>query len=246
MTEKYYFGKLTDRDDLEPKYHEAWVAELSHILTGASPKEFTWNNTEEINGRAILDSSSKYIFLPENYINLILDILNLNLTMCPVVVDANENKTKYIKCSDVTKNYFANIKPIYFVIDGYACLLKAEELFENLGDGRYDSYIRFRPEANNIWTFGLPFFKKFKVWIKFDKKLIGFHGNGIIDFSKEYKQWREENDSILNKKSNDKKIVVIGATMGSMILLTILFCLCKSSKMENSINSSKFIEERNI
>ena len=125
-------------------------------------------------------------------------------------------------------------------------MLKAEELFENLGDGRYDSYIRFRPEANNIWTFGLPFFKKFKVWIKFDKKLIGFHGNGIIDFSKEYKQWREENDSILNKKSNDKKIVVIGATMGSMILLTILFCLCKSSKMENSINSSKFIEERNI
>ena len=78
----------------------------------------------------------------------------------------------------------------------------------------------------------------------YDKKLIGFNGENIIDLSKEYKKWRLENDSLLNKTSNDKKIVVIGAVMGSMILLTILYCLIKSYKTENSSQSSKFIEEQ--
>ena len=184
VTDKYYFGNLTDRDDLDPKYHEGWVTELSHILTGTSEKELTWNNTEEINGRAILDSSSKYIILPENYINLILDIWNLNLTKCPLVEGED---IKYLNCSNISGDCLNAIKPIYF-IDGYAFLLEAKELFENMGKDNYQSLIRFRQETNNIWTFGFPFFSKYKVWLKYDKKLIGFNGNNIIDFNKEYKK----------------------------------------------------------
>lgn len=243
VTDKYYFGNLTDRDDLDPKYHEAWVCELSHILTGTSQKELTWNNTEEINGRAILDSSSKYIYLPENYVDLVLDIWNLNLTKCPLVNEDN-NIIKYLSCSKISKDYLKTIKPIYFIIDGYAFLLEAQELFENVGENNYDSLLRFRPETNNIWTFGYPFFKKYKVWFKYDKKIVGFNGKNIIDFHKEYKEWREENESILNQASNDKKIVVIGAVMGSLILITILFCLIKSCRDERSRISSKFIEEQ--
>ena len=242
VTDKYYFGNLTDRDDLDPKYHGAWVTELSHILTGTTKKELMWNNTEEINGRAILDSSSKYIFIPEHYIDLILDIWNLNLTKCPITEDKNKNK--FFKCEKVSKDILSHLKPIYFIIDGYAFLLTAEELFENVGENNYESLIRFRTETHNLWTFGSPFFNKYKVWMKYNKQLIGFNGNNIIDFHKEYKQWREENEQILNKASNDKKIVVIGAVMGSMILITILCCLFKSYKTENSRNSSRFIEEK--
>ena len=243
VEEKYYFGKLTDRYDLDPKYQESWVTELSHILTGKSKQELLWNNTEEINGRAVIDSSSKYIFLPENYIDLILDIWKLNLTKCPIVED-EEKSIKYFTCSKIPIDYFSIIKPIYFIIDGYAFLLTAEELFEKISEGTYESLIRFRKENHNIWTFGSPFFKKYKVWMKYDKQLIGFNGDNIIDFHKEYKIWREENELILNKESNDKKIVYIGAIMGSMILLTILYCLIKSMKTENSRLSSKFIEEQ--
>ena len=241
VTDKYYFGNLTDRDDLDQKYREGWVTELSHILTGKSDKELTWNNTEEINGRAILDSSSKYIILPENYVDLILDIWNLNLTKCPLTEGKNN---KFFNCSKISKDYLNTIKPIYFIIDGYAFLLEAKELFENKGKDNYQSLIRFRPETNNIWTFGYPFFSKYKVWLKYDKKIIGFNGNNIIDFNKDYKKWRKENESLLNKTSNDKKIVVIGAVMGSMILITILFCLIKSCKNDNSRITSKFIEEK--
>ena len=243
VEEKYYFGNLTDRFDLDPKYQEAWVTELSHILAGKSKQELLWNNTEEINGRAAIDSSSKYIFLPENYIDLILDIWKLNLTKCPIVED-EEKSIKYFTCSKIPKDYFTIIKPIYFIIDGYAFLLTAEELFEKISEETYESLIRFRKENHNIWTFGSPFFKKYKVWMKYDKQLIGFNGDNIIDFHREYKIWREENEFILNKESNDKKIVYIGAIMGSMILLTILYCLIKSMKTENSRLSSKFIEEQ--
>jgi hypothetical protein len=242
ITDKYYFGNLTDRYDLEQKYQEAWVTELSHILTGKSKSDFIWNNTEEINGRAILDSSSKYIYLPDNYIDLILDIWKLNLTKCPLI--ESENKTiKYFQCANISSDYFKTIKPIIFIIDGFGFLLTAEELFEHIEGNNYESFIRFRNEINNIWTFGSPFFKKYRVWLKYDKQLIGFNGNNITDFHKEYKQWRKENELILNKASNDKKIVVIGAVMGSMILLTILYCLLKSFKTSNSRNSSRFIEE---
>lgn len=246
VTDGYYFCNLTDREDLEPKYHQSWMVELSHILTGSTPKEFMWNNTEQINARAILDSSSKYIFLPENYINLILDIWKLNLTKCPITEGGNNNTVKYLKCSNVTQNFFSRIKPIYFIFDGYAFLLTAEELFENTGNNNYESLVRFRPETHDLWTFGSPFFKKYKVRMKYDKQLIGFNGPDIINFHKEYLRWLDENEQILNKASNDKKIVAIGAIMGSMILLTILFCLCKSCKTENSRRSSKFVEEQNL
>ena len=248
VTDNYYYCNLTDREDLGAKYHQTWMVELSHILTGSSPKEFIWDNTEQINARAILDSSSKYIFLPENYINLILDIWKLNLTKCPIT-EGNEveNKTvKYLKCSNVTKDYFARIKPIYFIFDGYALLLTAEELFENTGKNNYESLIRFRYETNDLWTFGSPLFKKYKVRMNYIKKLIGFNGPDIINFHKEYLRWLKENEQILNKASNDKKIVAIGAIMGSMILLTILFCLCKSCRTDTSRRSSKFVEEQNL
>ena len=241
VTDRFYFANITDKSDLPNKYHNSWILEQSHILTGTSKKELVWNNSEEINARAIFDSSSKYIYLPIGYLNLILDIWNLNLTKCPLLED--ESKVKYIQCTDTTKDYFKNIKPIYFIFEGYALPFTAEDLFKKVGDNKYQSFVRFRDEDYDIWTFGVPLFSKYKVWLKYNKKEIGFNGENIIDFHKEYILWKKENERILNKASNDKKIVIIGAVMGFMILLTILFCLIRSYKTDNSNNSSKFIEE---
>ena len=241
VTDHYYFSNITDKSDLPNKYHNSWILEQSHILTGTTQKELVWNNSEEINARAIFDSSSKYIYIPIGYLNLILDIWNLNLTKCPLLED--ESKVKYIQCTETSKDYFKNIKPIYFIFEGYALPFTAEDLFENVGDKKFQSLVRFRDENYDIWTFGVPLFSKYKVWLKYNKKEIGFNGENIIDFHKEYILWKKENERILNKASNDKKIVIIGAVMGSMILLTILFCLIKSYKTDNANNSSKFIEE---
>ena len=241
VTERFYFSNITDKSDLPNKYHNSWILEQSHILTGTSKKELVWNNSEEINARAIFDSSSKYIYIPIGYLNLILDIWNLNLTKCPLVED--ESKVKYIQCTDTSKDYFKNIKPIYFIFEGYALPFTAEDIFEKVGDKKFQSLVRFRDENYDIWTFGVPLYSKYKVWLKYNKKEIGFNGENIIDFHKEYILWKKENERILNKGSNDKKIVIIGAVMGSMILLTILFCLIRSYKTDNSNNSSKFIEE---
>lgn len=244
ITDKYYFANTTDKKDLPEKYHDTWIVEQSHILTGTSAKELVWNNSEEINARAVFDSSSKYIYLPIGYFNLILDIWNLNMTKCPIIEDGE--KVKYIRCNDATKDYFKNIKPIYFIFEGYALPFSAEELFEDIGDNKFESLVKFRDENYDIWTFGVPLFSKYKVWLKYDKKLIGFNGKNILDFHKDYVLWRKENEKLLNKTSNDKKIVIIGAVMGSMVLLTILFFLIKSFRVENSNRANKFIEENNF
>ena len=244
VTDKYYFMNLTDKSDLPNIYHDSWIVEQSHILTGTSKKELMWNNSEEINARAIFDSSSKYIYLPIGYLNLILDIWNLNLTKCPLIED--ESKVKYIQCNNTKKDYFKNIKPIYFIFEGYALPFTAEELFEDIGDNKFQSLVRFREENYDIWTFGVPLFKKYKAWLKYENNMIGFNAENVLDFNKDYIEWRKENERILNKASNDKKIVIIGAVMGSMILLTILFCLIKSSRTENSQRGSKFIEELHL
>ena len=144
VTDKYYFANLTDKNDLPEKYHDSWIVEQSHILTGTSKKELVWNNSEEINARAIMDSSSKYIYLPIGYLNLILDIWNLNMTKCPIIED--ESKIKYIQCTDINKEYFKNIKPIYFIFEGHALPFSAEDLFGNLGDNKFESLVRFRDE----------------------------------------------------------------------------------------------------
>ena len=244
VTDKYYFMNLTDKSDLPNIYHDSWIVEQSHILPGTSKKEVMWNNSVEVNARAIFDSSSKYIYLPIGYLNLILDIWNLNLTKCPLIED--ESKVKYIQCNNTKKDYFKNIKPIYFIFEGYALPFTAEELFEDIGDNKFQSLVRFREENYDIWTFGVPLFKKYKVWLKYEKNMIGFNAENVLDFNKDYIEWRKENERILNKASNDKKIVIIGAVMGSMILLTILFCLIKSSRTENSQRGSKFIEELHL
>jgi hypothetical protein len=244
ITDKYYFANTTDKKDLPEKYHDSWIVEQSHILTGTSAKELVWNNSEEINARAVFDSSSKYIYLPIGYFNLILDIWNLNMTKCPIIEDGE--KVKYIRCNDATKDYFKNIKPIYFIFEGYALPFSAEELFEDIGDNKFESLVRFRDENYDIWTFGVPLFSKYKVWLKYDKKLIGFNGKNILDFHKDYIQWRKENEKLLNKTSNDKKIVIIGAVMGSMVLLAILYFLIKSYRQENSYRANKFIDENNF
>lgn len=244
LKEQYYYCNLTDKLDLSEKRHEVWICEMSHLLAGFTKEELSWNNAEEIIARVVFDSRTKYIYIPEGYINLILDIWNLNLTLCPISEDI-EREEKFINCSYLTEDELNNIKPIYFIMDGYACLFLASDLFEKVGYNQYFSIIRFRVEAHDIWTLGIPFFKKYKVLFDYEKKRVGFSGNGnsIINYNEQFIKWKKEKDAILNKKSNDKKIVVIGAFMGSIILIVMLFFLIRSFTNENSKMHSKFIEE---
>ena len=57
---------LTDRDDLEDKYHSAWVCEYTHIILNnkTEKKELSFNDTFEIHGRALFDTTTSYIIAP--------------------------------------------------------------------------------------------------------------------------------------------------------------------------------------
>ena len=242
ISDKFYYVTLTDKEDLEQKYKNSWVFELSHILFENHENEVFWNNTQDIIGRVTLDSRSKYIYIPENYIELLMDIWNLNMTLCPISEDKIRGE-KFINCSNFDKNIYDKIKDLYFIIDGYGFMLSVEEMFEYSGEkNNYYSLIRFRNEVNDIWTLGIPFFKKYKVLLDYTG-VAGFSGENVIDFRKEHNAWKKENEDILYAKHNDNKILIIGTVIGCIMLLTVLFCVIRSIRGENSRVKSKFIEE---
>ena len=242
ISDKFYYVTLTDKEDLEQKYKNSWVFELSHILFENHENEVFWNNTQDIIGRVTLDSRSKYIYIPENYIELLMDIWNLNMTLCPISEDKIRGE-KFINCSNFDKNIYDKIKDLYFIIDGYGFMLSVEEMFEySGGKNNYYSLIRFRNEVNDIWTLGIPFFKKYKVLLDYTG-VAGFSGENVIVFRKEHNAWKKENEDILYAKHNDNKILIIGTVIGCIMLLTVLFCVIRSIRGENSRVKSKFIEE---
>lgn len=247
IPDKFYYCNISEKSDLSDQRKDVWICEMSHLLTGFTDLELSWNNSEEINARIIFDSRVKYIYIPEGYLNLILDFWKLNMTLCQISENYNgtENSEKYIDCMYVTEEEINNLKPIYFVMEGYACLLLASDLFEKIDYYHYTSLIRFNKEKKDIWTLGLPFFKKYKVLFDYDYQRVGFSGklNYIIDYNKEYIKWLKERDSLLNKESIDKKIMVIGAFMGISMLGVILFFLIKSIVKDKSRRNNKFIEE---
>lgn len=244
LPDNYFFCNLTHRADLDERRQKAWICEMSHLIGGLVDSSFTWSNAEEINARIVFDSRSKYIYIPEGYLNLILDYWNLNLTLCPISENTEKNE-KFINCTYLTEEQLHSLKPIYFVMDGYACLFLASDLFEKVGYNQYFSIVRFNKEDHDIWTLGVPFFKKYKVLFDYDKQRVGFSGvqSFILDYSEDYTKWLKERNAMLNKKSNDKKIMIIGAFMGIAMLLTMIYFLLRSIIKEKHRMRSQFIEE---
>ena len=57
-TKRFNNCSLTDKYDLDEKYHNSWICEYSHLFIGNNSKNLDWNDSMEINGRAIFDTTS--------------------------------------------------------------------------------------------------------------------------------------------------------------------------------------------
>ena len=65
-----------------------------------------------------------------------------------------------------------------------------------------------------------------------------------MNFTTEWNQWVVENESFLKKVYNDKTIMIVGAVIGSIILLVILIKIIRTFiKRNGDSNHSELIEE---
>ena len=238
-TKNFNNCSLTDKYDLDEKYYDSWICEYSHILIGNKTNNLTWNDSMEINGRAIFDTTSSFITIPIEYYEMFEDLWEINNTNCKPFIN-NFNETLF-SCN-VDKKIIENFEPLYFVLNGFAYKVESKDLFNQM-NGIYYSLIHFRKEKNNIWTFGYPFIKNYEIRFDYDEKIVGIKGKNILNFTKEYLEEYEGNQSFLKKISSDKKAMIGAVIIGSLILIFILFFIFRSLTNKSPKLHSELIED---
>lgn len=237
---KYTFCDITDRDDLSKKYKESFVCEYTHLLLD----DVFFNESILINGRVVFDTTSNYIIIPFDYIDMFYEIWELNKSKC-YEYDDERNETILYCNFNLLKNGLKDLKNLTFVFDGFGYEIKSEDLFVKINDDTYISLIRFRNEKNNIWTMGFPFFKKYDILFDYEKKRVGIKNNSdditnngkVVNYTEEYIKWKEENEGFLNSLNiNEKKIMYAGMVIGSIVLLSVLIYIIK--KCINNIKNN--------
>lgn len=245
-TNEYTTCKLTDKDDLNKKYRNGWLCEFTHLLSG---QYSNWNQTFEIHGRAIFDTTSLYINAPNEYYEYFAQFYSLNETCNITKVNENDtNYNQYLKCYFEEEKYEL-LLGLYFIFDGIAYYIPGKDLFkESAGDNKaYDCLIKFSKEEKNIWTIGYPFLSHYKLMLNFDQEIIGFKGGEtILNFTDEWQLWKEENKTFLSKVTDEKFIMLFFSIVGSIILLILLIFIIRGTiqSFKPPIHS-KFIEEQN-
>ena len=226
-----------DSDDF---YYEAWICDLSHIIIGSTKKELSWNNTIKIKSKVAFDSRTKYIYIPKDYLKYINNFWNINSLDCKLIRD-KDSDDKYYSCNKNVKDKVLEMPSIYFVIDGYALRIEPPDLFENNGNN-INCLIRFFNDDKGLWILGVPFLREYKTVIDYNNTKIGFSGGHIINFQQEYEKWaksaekKENKSEFFNKDfyTREKNIMIFGAIIGSLIILYVMFWLCRNCKRQNS------------
>lgn len=229
---KYTTCKLTDKEDLNSKYRNGWICEFTHLMSGQYDD---WNQTFEIHGRAIFDTSSLYINAPKEYYEYFVHFYSLddycNTTIVNDDDDSNHHHHEmFLKCN-FTTNTYDQLKDLYFIFDGIAYHIPGKNFFKQstTNNSTYDSLIKFTNEEKNIWIFGYPFLSKYSVMMNFDEELIGFKGGKILNFTYEWLLWKEENESFLTKVTDEKFIMFFLSIVGSIILIIFLMLIIRGA-----------------
>lgn len=233
---------LLDSSELvDKKYHDSWICDYSHLLivnnsegTGVNESTLSWNNTIEIHGRVLFDSTTSFIIIPVQYIDALMEMLGVTSAECKSELNRNYNET-YLNCHfDKGSTHLRELNDLYFLFEGYAYKLSASDLFVNVtNDKEFVSKIKFREEHNNIWIFGYPFFAKYELAFDYDERKVCIKGKDVLNLTMDYTKWRKENEDFLKMTFNDKNVIIIGAIIGCVILLVILLLIIRAFARRN-------------
>ena len=233
---EYTYCDLSSKLGMGNFYSEAWVCNISHIVIGSNKGELGWNNTLEINSKVVFDTRTKYIYIPKDYIKYISTIWSINNEGCKTVLDS-ENDEKYFKCNSTMEKKIYSMPSIYFIIGGYGYRLRPEDLFEK-EDNNYNSLIRFYNEENNLWIFGVPFLREYKILFDYNKTRVGLKGENVLNYKEEYNKWiitnAEKKSEFLSGYSGETIAFIIGTIIGCCILCYVAFWLYRTWRRQSN------------
>ena len=240
----------------DTKHRDSWVCEYSHVLVSRTNtnSNLTWNSSVPIHARALFDSTTMHIIAPLEYIELMFELSGMTHEECSIVnvvnVDAGNNSSNsesQVNCVfKEGSNRLSQLNDLYFVFEGFAYPIRAEDLFFKVNDNEFTFKVKFRQEANNIWVFGYPFFASYSIAFDFDNHVIRFNGSSIANFTSDYAEWKAENDRFFARTYNDKPKIVISGIIGCVIILTVLIMIIRAFVRKNNPHiHSELVEEVN-
>ena len=246
--DEFKYCDLASKNDLGENnfFSEAWMCDISHVIIGSNKGDLSWNNTLETKGKVVIDTRTKYIYIPKIYLKYISTLWSINNNECEIELDP-ENNEQYFFCNTTSQknennNIILSMPSIYLIIGGYGYKLKAENLFEQEGNC-LNSLIRFVDEKNDLWILGIPFLKEYKILLDYNSTRIGFHGEDVINYKEEYEKWANDNkEQKLNSFFNNNYeliIMIVGCLIGTCIIIYVLYHLCK-----DWIKSSKNVKDK--
>ena len=228
----YTTCSVSETNDLDDEYRQAWACELTHILFNVEKKKKNKIDLDyafEANARITFDSAYPYISIPKRHLN----------TFKKNFMDNHFNNTYKVK-KDGEATYFVctdeslvSQASIAFVMEGYAYVIPSDKLFIENDDGEYEMLIRFYKENDNIFSFGGPFANFFTIVYDYENQEVGFFGGDRIEMTKEWYDYMNEMTPE-QQKARKKRMYIYGGI--GFFLLVVVIALCYRSKHERDMN----------
>ena len=146
----YTTCSLTETNDLDDEYRQAWACELTHLYFNLDKKSKDKNldMAFEVNARVTFDSAYPYISIPKRHLkefkkHFMDTYFNNSYT------EEKDDDSIYFVIKDEELVQAASIS---FIMEGYAYIIPSDKLFVKKDDGRYEMLVRFYKENDNIFS----------------------------------------------------------------------------------------------
>jgi len=187
----YTTCSVSETNDLDDEYRQAWACELTHILFNVErgkKNKIDLDYAFEANARVTFDSAYPYISIPKRHLvefkKNFMDVFFNN-----TYKEKRDGEATYFVCTDESLVSQASIA---FVMEGYAYVIPSDKLFIENSDGEYEMLIRFYKENDNIFSFGGPFINFFTIVYDYEQQEVGFFGGDRIEMTKEWYDYMNE------------------------------------------------------
>lgn len=235
---KFNSCNVTLTEGLLEEYMDSWVCDLSHILIGSS-KNFT--DSDEIQGRAVFDSSYDNIEIPVKYIHLFKEkyfAVNFKNKLCNQ--EDSDNSITF------TCEKQENLEDISFIIGGYGLIVPGIKLFTEVKSGNSTLLkfnVVFMKDTRNFIRIGRILLDEYLITYDSDKGLVGFYGDNKKNFQKEWSLWWNSGFKSITSQEHFNYLIAACIALGSAILLVITCLVIQAFKSKSSDQVPPLYEE---
>ena len=214
----YTTCSLTETNDLDDEYRQAWACELTHLYFNLDKKSKDKNldMAFEVNARVTFDSAYPYISIPKRHLKEFkkhfMDTYFINS-----YTEEKDDDSIYFVIKDEELVQAASIS---FIMEGYAYIIPSDKLFVKKDDGRYEMLVRFYKENDNIFSFGSPFLDFFTLVYDYEEEEVGFYGGERVEMTKEWYDYMNDMTPEKQKSKKQKNYIYFG--IGFFLVVVIL------------------------